>query len=140
MLDAEAVVRHSAERAVLRLGGGRTTMKAGEIGDAVRAGWVAATLGVMDPGSLPELQAALADPYPPTRAAAARALGELGDRRAAETLIQALADPDWYVRVCAAAALALLDAAGALGALRRLRADEHPAVRKAAAAAMGRLC
>jgi HEAT repeat protein len=73
------------------------------------------------------------------RAAAARALREIGDAAAVPGLLAALGDASWYVREAAAAALGEIgDAAAVPGLLAALR-DAEEDVRRAAAAALGQI-
>src|ERR1051326_753781 len=73
------------------------------------------------------------------RSHAARALGELGDKRAVDPLIVVLErDSDLYVRAAAAEALGSLRDSRAIEPLGRALGDvEHPAVPPAAAKALG---
>jgi HEAT repeat protein len=93
--DADAVRRIAAQ---IKAGAGRDVS---EQIDALRDGGVKTASGTI---------AAALDPARPlpTKIAAARALGELGDSSAIPTLRNALKDPDPPVRVMAAAALARL--------------------------------
>jgi hypothetical protein len=85
----------------------------------------------------PQLQAADAD----LRAQAAYELGQIGDTRAIEPLIQALQnDAAGSVRAAAATALGQLQAGSAAGFLQRAaQADPDPAVRSAANAALAQV-
>ncbi|WP_428264679.1 HEAT repeat domain-containing protein [Haliangium sp.] len=70
------------------------------------------------------------DPHATPRAAAAEALGELGDPAARDALIAALADDDFAVRMFAAISLGLLSDPSAIDALRqRLIVEPHPRTR-----------
>jgi hypothetical protein len=71
-----------------------------------------------------------------TRAAAAEALGKIGDRRAVEPLILALTDKDWGVRLNAAVALGEIGDARALGPLSVALKDSDHDVRTWAAQAL----
>lgn len=72
------------------------------------------------------------------REEAARTLGDLGDSRSSEALIQRLSDPDIDVRFAAAEALGKLKSQSAQKSLVRLtNTDDDPDVRAAAAAALG---
>ena len=75
---------------------------------------------------LPELRRVLDDPDDESVAAAARALGQLGDTRATAPLIELLrSDRQWFVRVAAAAALGNLeDPAATTALIEQLDADE----------------
>ena len=66
------------------------------------------------------------------RAAAARALGYLGDKENAWYLCQALKDEDYEVRASAAEALGALKVFPYIGEVSRLMHDPHPKVRHAA--------
>ena len=83
----------------------------------------------------------LDDERPLVRAAAARALGEMGDTRSTGRLSQ-LAVEDAYATVRTACAVALGDLADADAseALQELLEDEEASVRAAAAVALGELC
>lgn len=101
--------------------------------------WGLGRLG--DAGALDTLVAALGDPDPAVRWEAARALGELDDRRAVEPLAAALAgDAGAGVRATAAGALGLIGDRGALAALAAgLAPGEPEQVRAACAEAFGDL-
>ncbi len=73
------------------------------------------------------------------RRAAARALGDLGDRAAAPALIGSLADEDSSVRAEAARALGRLGDPAALQPLCRSLQDQVPEVRAAAAVALAEI-
>lgn len=83
------------------------------------------------------LLAALGSDDAHTRANAADALGELGNGRAVEYLIQALADSVSAVRVSAALALGELADARAVPALQNALADGETSARGAAILALG---
>jgi HEAT repeat protein len=68
-----------------------------------RAAHALGTIG--DPGSVPALVAALADPEWPVRAMAAKALGRIPGDDAVRPLCGALTDSQWWVRANAAEAL-----------------------------------
>lgn len=79
------------------------------------------------------------DESPRLRAAAALALGRIGDRVAVPSLAEALSDPSREVRYAAALAIGLLPADGVATRLGRvLRTDPAWQVRYAAAIALGR--
>ncbi len=91
-----------------------------------------------DPASVisPYLRA----PEEPIRCAAARALGALGDEKAAPALVDALLDPDPDVRADAMAALVYCARAKDAPAIRRsLQGDPVGEVKTAAVRALGRL-
>ena len=92
--------------------------------------------------AIPALAAVLLrlDETPEIRAAAATALGRIGDAVAAPVLGEALHDPAQEVRYAAALALGLLPADGAATRLTRaLRSDPSWYVRYAAVLALGRV-
>jgi HEAT repeat protein len=85
------------------------------------------------------LIAALDDGAEAVRAAAAAALGRLGDPAAVGPLAKALGRPDWHLRRAAAQALAsFADPRAAEALTKALAEDPHWAVRAAAATALGR--
>jgi HEAT repeat protein len=73
------------------------------------------------------------------RAAAARALREIGDAAAVPGLLAALRDASWYVREAAAAALGEIGDAAAVPGLLAALGDADADVRRAAAAALGQI-
>lgn len=73
-----------------------------------------------------------ADPYEATRANAAWALGESGDRRAVPVLIRALQDEDTFVRLRAVSALMKFRAREAVPGLVACLSDRSPMVRERA--------
>jgi HEAT repeat protein len=77
----------------------------------------------------------LSDPAPSIRQSAARTLGEMGDIRAAEPLMQALRDQS--TRAAAAYALGQLKDPGSISALVLALKDENQEVRENAAMALG---
>ena len=85
------------------------------------------------------LVAALKDGHYPQRAAAARALGEIGDARAVEPLVAALKDSSWHVRKAAAQALGEIGDARAVKPLVPLLKDSSSYVQEAAAQALVRI-
>jgi HEAT repeat protein len=91
--------------------------------------------------ALEPLVAALKGPSVHARRAAARALGELDDRRAVEPLIAALRTYDAGVRQQAAQALGRIGPAAksAVPALTRVLSDSRPAVRETAAEAIKKI-
>lgn len=76
---------------------------------------------------------------PIVRRDAAVALGQLGDARAVEPLLEALTDTEADVRVGVAGALGLLGDLSAVEPLIRALQDEDPGARAAAASALGQL-
>jgi len=103
----------------------------------------AAVLAFGAPGNfaaIPHVSAVLLrlDEEAPVRAAAAEALGRVGDRRALSFLSQGLQDPDERVRFASALALGRIDSDANVARLERaLRKDPSWWVRYAAAGAMG---
>ncbi len=75
----------------------------------------------------------LSDPVPSVRAAAAEALGNLGDGRSVHVLVQAAGDRFPLVRAAVAQALRRFADADSAAALARLAQDAHRRVRRAAA-------
>jgi HEAT repeat protein len=103
----------------------------GELTNMVPGERVSATTGLV---------ALLNDANAWVRMAAARALGELRDRRATERLMAMLLDADWRARQMAAWALSELkddQAVAALGSV--LLSDARSEVRKGAAEALGEI-
>ena len=108
------------------------------------AAWAIGELTNMIPGeraaAVPQLITLLRDTDPWVRMAAARAIGEVRDRRASETLIVTLSDADWRVRRLAAWALNEMKEQRAVMALcNLLLADARAEVRSAAAEALGEI-
>ena len=108
------------------------------------AAWAIGELTNMLPGeraaSVPQLITILRDTDPWVRMAAARAIGEVRDRRASETLILTLSDADWRVRRLAAWALNEMKEQRAVTALcNLLLGDTRAEVRTAAAEALGEI-
>ena len=108
------------------------------------AAWAIGELTRMLPGerapAVPQLMTLLRDDDPWVRMAAARAIGEVRDRRASETLIVTLSDADWRVRRLAAWALNEMKEQLAVPALcNLLLADARAEVRTAAAEALGEI-
>jgi beta-lactamase regulating signal transducer with metallopeptidase domain len=108
------------------------------------AAWAIGELTNMPPGertpAIPRLISLLSDTDPWVRMAAARAIGEVRDERATETLIVTLSDTDWRVRRLAAWALNEMKEKRAVTALcRLLLGDPRAEVRQAAAEALGEI-
>jgi beta-lactamase regulating signal transducer with metallopeptidase domain len=108
------------------------------------AAWAIGELTNMVPGerapAVPQLITLLRDTDPWVRMAAARAIGEVRDRRASETLIVTLSDADWRVRRLAAWALNEMKEQRAVQALcNLLLGDARAEVRIAAAEALGEI-
>lgn len=76
---------------------------------------------------------------PIIRKAAATALGDLGDERAAEPLIEALKDEDNFVRKMAATACGKLRDRRTVEPLIEALTDEDPFVRERAAESLGKI-
>jgi HEAT repeat protein len=66
-------------------------------------------------------------------------LGELGDKKATNPLIEALSNDDWYVRTHAAKALGKIGDATAVKALIELLSDKNPQVRLSGVEALAAL-
>ncbi len=79
----------------------------------------------------------LGDPVPSVRAAAAEALGILGDRRSSRALVRAAGDRFPLVRAAVACALRRCGGEGSEATLERLAHDERRRVRRAATEAEG---
>ena len=108
------------------------------------AAWAIGELTNMPPGerapAIPQLITLLGDTDAWVRMAAARAIGEVRDGRATETLIATLADADWRVRRLAAWALNEMKEKRAVAALcQLLLGDSRAEVRSAAAEALGEI-
>jgi len=108
------------------------------------AAWAIGELTRMLPGAraaaVPQLINLLGDSNNWTRMAAARALGELHDNRATESLVASLSDSDWKVRELSAWALSEMKDTRAVNALCQvLLADPQVEVRRAAAEALGEI-
>ena len=115
----------------------------------VRAAVVGVVIGKAGRDALPDALAALKDPAPEVRAAAAGGLGSIDDsarRGGAEAspavrpaLLAVVNDGDARVRAAAVGSLGNVGGAGAAEAIRPALRDADPAVRKAAATACGDL-
>ena len=108
------------------------------------AAWAIGELTNMPPGerepAIPQLITLLGDRDAWVRMAAARAIGEVRDGRATETLIATLSDTDWRVRRLAAWALNEMKERRAVPALcQLLLGDSRAEVRRAAAEALGEI-
>jgi len=108
------------------------------------AAWAIGELTNMVPGerapAIPQLITLLGDADAWVRMAAARAIGEVRDERATETLIATLSDTNWRVRQLAAWALNEMKERRAVPALcRLLLGDSRAEVRSAAAEALGEI-
>jgi HEAT repeat protein len=108
------------------------------------AAWAIGELTNMVPGdrasAVPKLVTLLGDADAWVRMAAARAIGEVRDHRATETLIATLSDADWRVRRLAAWALNEMKETRAVSALcNLLLTDSRAEVRTAAAEALGEI-
>jgi hypothetical protein len=108
------------------------------------AAWAIGELTGMTPGAraaaVPQLITLLRDTDPWVRMAAARAIGEVRDRRASETLIVTLSDADWRVRRLAVWALNEMKEQLAVAAIcNLLLTDAHSEVRAAAADALAEI-
>ncbi len=108
------------------------------------AAWAIGELTNMPPGerapAIPQLITLLSDRDAWVRMAAARAIGEVRDGRATETLIATLSDTDWRVRRLAAWALNEMKERRAVAALcQLLLGDSRAEVRGAAAEALGEI-
>jgi len=73
------------------------------------------------------------------RQAAVVMLGEIGDRRGADTLVTCLADKKYYIRRDAAAALGAIADRRAIPALVRASSDNDPEVKQAAMTALNKI-
>ena len=104
-------------------------------------GCIRAALVAIGKPAVPELMALLNHDKAEAREEAARALGAIGDKRAAQPLIERVADDkDHSVRGAAASALGRMRELAAVDALiAALTDDESSRVRAAAAKALGRL-
>ena len=108
------------------------------------AAWAIGELTAMLPGersgAVPQLITLLSDSDEWVRMAAARALGELGDRRSVEGLIARLGDDKWRVRQVVAWALSEMKDERAVPALSSLLlSDARAEVRRGAAEALGEI-
>lgn len=91
-------------------------------------------------GAVPKLITLLSDTDDWVRMAAARALGELNDRRALDALVARLADDKWRVRQLAVWALSEMKDRRAVAALcNLLLSDPRAEVRRGAAEALGEI-
>ena len=108
------------------------------------AAWAIGELTNMVPGervaAIPQLLSLLVDSDAWVRMAASRALGELRDKQATETLMLTLADADWRVRQMSAWALSEMKDERAVKALcNTLLTDARVEVRVGAAEALGEI-
>ena len=108
------------------------------------AAWAIGELTNMVPGERssagPQLISLLNDSDPWVRMASARAIGELRERRATETLTVTLNDADWRVRQLTAWALSEMKDERAVKALcNTLLSDPRAEVRRGAAEALGEI-
>ena len=108
------------------------------------AAWAIGELTAMVPGeragAVPQLITLLSDTDEWVRMAAARALGELGDRRSLDGLIARLGDDKWRVRQVTAWALSEMKDERAVTALCNvLLSDTRAEVRRGAAEALGEI-
>ncbi len=125
-----------------------------DVGVRFEAAWSLERLGPRAKRAIPALEEALKDEgfldpikyggpafgHPETvRAAAARALGSIGDTQAIGSLIPLLKDKNWRVRKASVGALEKLRNSQALGPLKALLKDEREEVRQAAAEALKKI-
>jgi beta-lactamase regulating signal transducer with metallopeptidase domain len=108
------------------------------------AAWAIGELTSMFPGerasAVPQLITLLSDTDEWVRMAAARALGELNDRRALDALVARLGDDKWRVRQVSAWALSEMKDPRAVAALcNLLLSDPRAEVRRGAAEALGEI-
>jgi len=108
------------------------------------AAWAIGELTGMAPdaraNAVPQLISLLGDSDIWTRMAAARALGELHDKRATDSLVATLSDAEWKVRELSAWALSEMKDARAVDALcQALLTDQQVEVRGTAAEALGEI-
>ncbi len=123
----------------------------GEVGGRVALSWIPilaveevkvkaqADILELEARPVPAITAALKDPAPGVRAAAARALSKFRAEKAADTVVALSRDPDRDVRWSAAWALGDLGARDAGGAVAALLSDQSALVRAKAAWALGKL-
>ncbi len=137
LADQEAAVRTAAAQALEKLRWLPTTDAAGA-SFLIAKGEVARCIEIGGPAVIP-LVAKLNDRHSWASAAAADALGKIGDVNAVEPLIAALTDNDDNLRHMAATALGRLHDPRALEPLLALLGDQNRQVRSAAGQALGEI-
>lgn len=133
VLAAYGLARAKEKVGLLRLEGFLEEVE-GEYPEGVLAAYYLTRLG--ETQGLDYLVRILENPKSRFRAAAASALGQSGDSRAALPLSERAGDPDPELRLRVAEALGVLGGGRARGALKKLKSDSSPAVRAAARAAL----
>lgn len=93
-----------------------------------------------EPGTVPRLVRAAADPDPDVRSAAIRSLANIGDPRGGSVLPEALSDRAWFVRAAAARLAGALKTTNLYEDLVGLLGDENWWVRQNAKTALLALC